>query len=411
MGPIGPILIGAALLAAGFFAGKLFHVAQDVGGDTVDGMSAVAGPAAQPHQNEPTISVPPPLPPLPPVKPAIGPIGPIAKTCPQIALELLVDLRQDGASKRWERTLAGQLARFGKRFNGPISSVKAAEINEWLRSLGVGVRCRNNYRAAIVRLVRYAQGRGYLAADWREIIQVEKPKVRRKEIKILGPDELVKLLAGTKPNMVAFTALQAFAGLRHEEIVRMKWSDIDLAARQIYVPISASKVPGSDRIVPMADNLRDWLLSVERRAGPVVKVGKTSMALGRAKGRAGIRMGKNETRNILRKSWISYRLAVTKNITLGADEAGNSPGVIKTNYRRPVAEAEAAAWFALVPGDEKTRQLILDLPGASTLEISVEVAQDSNLRPTQKPAQPPQTNGFEKIPPRQSLFTDGTPQP
>jgi integrase len=413
MGPIGPILIGAMLLGIGLALGLWLarispfnqpRIAQ-ISPTLLKSVPSVPSVAKTPGMGS--------IGPIPPVdKMSTPPISP-QKKCPEIIRELLISLKQDEAGEDWEKTLGQQLRRFGKSFDCPITEVKAADINLWLRSLGVCVETRNNYRAAIVRLVNYSKAWGYLPMDWREILQVEKPKAHPKEPRILAVDQLQKLLAGTLPNMLAFTVLQAFAGLRHREVRRMKWSDIDLPRRQIYVPKAAGK-GGRDRITPISDNLFGWLslildrLPPAQRRGPVmVELKKTSAALGRAKQKAAIPAGKNQTRNILRKSFISYRLALTKNITQTADESGNSPWIIKTNYRRPVPEDLAREWFAVIPGDEKTPQLAFDFwaerrpparpsPAASTIVIKVKVAQDSNLRPSQKTAQPPQTNGFER---------------
>ncbi len=53
--------------------------------------------------------------------------------------------------------------------------------------------------------------------------------------------------------------------------------------------------------------------------------------------------------NALRHSFISYRLAKTKDIAAVALEAGNSPKMIFAHYRELCTEAEAAQWFGIVP--------------------------------------------------------------
>jgi hypothetical protein len=53
--------------------------------------------------------------------------------------------------------------------------------------------------------------------------------------------------------------------------------------------------------------------------------------------------------NVLRHSFISYRLAIVKNEGQVALEAGNSPNVIFKNYRALVKEKAAQAWFNLMP--------------------------------------------------------------
>jgi len=53
--------------------------------------------------------------------------------------------------------------------------------------------------------------------------------------------------------------------------------------------------------------------------------------------------------NALRHSFISYRVAESKDMAATALEAGNSPKVIFQNYRELVTPAEAKAWFGIMP--------------------------------------------------------------
>ncbi|MEI7865023.1 MAG: hypothetical protein WCI38_06580 [Chthoniobacterales bacterium] len=53
--------------------------------------------------------------------------------------------------------------------------------------------------------------------------------------------------------------------------------------------------------------------------------------------------------NVLRHSFISYRIAKIKNANEVALEGGNSPNIIFRHYRELATEEEADAWFAIVP--------------------------------------------------------------
>ena len=50
-----------------------------------------------------------------------------------------------------------------------------------------------------------------------------------------------------------------------------------------------------------------------------------------------------------RHSFISYRLAVLKDVGQVSLEAGNSPQMVFKHYRQLVRESEAQAWFAIMP--------------------------------------------------------------
>jgi len=61
------------------------------------------------------------------------------------------------------------------------------------------------------------------------------------------------------------------------------------------------------------------------------------------------RLGIRWSHNVLRHSFISYRIAKVKNANEVALEAGNSPAVIFKHYRELATEAQADAWFAIRP--------------------------------------------------------------
>ena len=53
--------------------------------------------------------------------------------------------------------------------------------------------------------------------------------------------------------------------------------------------------------------------------------------------------------NALRHTYISARVAECGDVPRVADEAGNSPQVIRTNYLKRIRPAAAAEWFAIAP--------------------------------------------------------------
>jgi hypothetical protein len=61
------------------------------------------------------------------------------------------------------------------------------------------------------------------------------------------------------------------------------------------------------------------------------------------------RLGIKWPHNVLRHSFISYRIAKVKTANEVALEAGNSPMVIFKNYRELATEEQADAWFAIRP--------------------------------------------------------------
>src|SRR5215475_3439759 len=68
------------------------------------------------------------------------------KPIADVVAELLEDKKTHGASVRYIWNLRQSLNRFAQRFHTNIGSVTARLIEQWLASLGVGPRTRNNQR-------------------------------------------------------------------------------------------------------------------------------------------------------------------------------------------------------------------------------------------------------------------------
>ena len=121
---------------------------------------------------------------------------------------------------------------------------------------------------------------------------------------------------------------------------------IDLERRFITIRAGQAKT-ASRRIVPISDNLRQWLLPHVGK-GLVVPSAETYRKVTNLSRRLGIEW----PHNVLRHSFISYRIAKIKNANEVALEAGNSPDIIFRHYRELATEEQAAAWFAIMPPAE-----------------------------------------------------------
>src|SRR5207244_11768708 len=86
------------------------------------------------------------------------------KLLPDVVAELLEDKKANGASVRYMEDLRRRLNRFAQSFRTNIGSVTAGLIEKWILSLKVTPRKRNNYRAALVTLFRYAIKHGLLSS-------------------------------------------------------------------------------------------------------------------------------------------------------------------------------------------------------------------------------------------------------
>ena len=311
-----------------------------------------------------------------------------------VAEEMLKVKQSDGLSAEYLRHLRYDMNKFAAAFQGNIGTVMGPDVDKWLRGLGVSPRTRNNLRASVQTLFAFAKTQRYLPKDHDEIDAVMLAKNAVSEIEIFTPKEMAEILAHADKQLIPFLALGAFAGIRHAEIQRLEWADIQFDAGIVEIRAAKAKT-ASRRTVPILDNLRAWLLARHREVGLVcgdldtkneipalvqtinesrravwAKANRVSAdVLNESENRARDDAAKAkdkappgaETANIegwpafawkhnaLRHSFISYRVADIQNVAQVALEAGNSPQMIFKHYRELVRPDAAKAWFAIAP--------------------------------------------------------------
>lgn len=268
------------------------------------------------------------------------------KTPAEVLVEFLAAKKADGLSAAYHRTLRIALSTFAKQFDDYLANIAARDLDAWLRAAGRAPRTRNNLRAQVITLFRFAQAAGYLPRDKKtEAELTARAKVREAAVEIFTPDEVRRLLAAVKPKFIPFVALCAFAGLRTEEALRLDWGDVKFDQGVIEVSAAKAKT-ASRRLVPIQPNLAAWLSARWRYAkGPVCKHAKWQVSVQRYAAKAGI----NWHHNGLRHSFASYRLPIVKSAAEVALEMGNSPKVIFAHYRELATEAVSKEFWAILP--------------------------------------------------------------
>lgn len=259
--------------------------------------------------------------------------------------ECLAAKTADGLSAVYLHTLKSDLGRFCSTFKKNIADMRADEMSAWLRNLPVAPRTRNNMRRSICTLFHFARAQGYLPKHLpSEADDLPKAKEVPGEEAVFAPAQMRRLLDTAEGEQVVWLALGGFAGLRSSEIERLDWESVDLESGFIKI-LAAKTKKGRRRLVPISKNLAAWLRPHRKSSGRILRdqeVWKDVTALGK-------RLGLGWPRNVLRNSFISYRLAQTHDIARVAEEAGTSPAIIRTNYLELVTPGAAAAWFGLFP--------------------------------------------------------------
>ncbi|MEY3898115.1 MAG: hypothetical protein RLZZ214_3636 [Verrucomicrobiota bacterium] len=265
-------------------------------------------------------------------------------TIPEIVAEMLLHRKQDGASKVYLGQLKITLNRFATKFPGEVLDATSQEIDAWLRSLEVAPGTRNSMLRCIKVFFSFARGRNYLPEDRSTAADpLRLVKNVSNDYSIFTPKEMETILHAAPPRLIPISATEAFSGVRVAELSRLDWSAVDLDRRIIELRADQAKT-ASRRVVPITDNLAAWQALLERK-GKVVSAENLYVdmtALTRA-------LKIKWPRNVLRHSFISYRIATVKSADQVALEAGNSPSIIFKHYRELTTENEAEKWFGILP--------------------------------------------------------------
>ncbi len=275
--------------------------------------------------------------------------------------ELIVQARTDRKSTERLRRLETNLGKFADDINIEVHTVTPDIVSRWLSELKLAERTKKNYRDFIGFFCRFCVRRGYLAkgTDWLDGVQ-EYSARRFGQVEIYTPEEITLLLRTAErryPGMVPFLAIGAFAGLRHAEIPRLDWKDIELSKQpgESFIHVGAVENTKTDqrrRLVPVRENLKAWLMKYRKESGPVCPIiNTTKQSVMRIAAAAGMKW----KHNALRHSCISYRVAESGDVARVADESGNSAYVIRTNYLRRVKPAQATEWFGIMPKQKAKR--------------------------------------------------------
>lgn len=282
------------------------------------------------------------------------------KTVADVVEEFIADRRSAGCSAIHINDLGIRLGQFSASFVLPINAVSAPLVQQWIYGLknqktkkDTAARTKENMLRQVVSLFNFARRQKYVPAELAlEISEIPAPRKQHAPIGIYTPDEMRTILEAADAAIVPALAIAAFAGLRLAEVSRLNWRDVKLAEKVIVVGADIAKT-AARRLVPISDNLAAFLAPHAKRFGPINPCDEQAEKVGNALGdrfeRAAARAKVNWKRNGFRHSYISYRVAILKDVPAVALECGNSPQIIFSNYRALATDTEAKAWFSIRP--------------------------------------------------------------
>jgi integrase len=273
--------------------------------------------------------------------------------------DAVIEFRQSksvaGRSPLYLKDIDYRLRSFARAFHCDVRQLTPQDVADFLGALKFSPRSFNNHARLLGIFFRFCQARGWLSRATDLLGSVESRRDVGRGIEIFTSTEMRRILTAAPQRVAACIALQAFAGVRTAEFLRLHWTDLE--RRPGYIEISAGKAKtASRRLIPIAENLAGWLADSPRFEGriwPATERGYHAQLAAAAKA-----AGMEWKANGLRHSFISYRLAATSDVAKVALEAGNSPAMIFRHYRELATEAEAAEWFGIVPAASEAGNVV-----------------------------------------------------
>jgi integrase len=250
-------------------------------------------------------------------------------------------------SEKYLANIKQRLRRFVADFSDrAIKTLKVREIEGWLHGLDLSPQTVNNFRAIIGAFFEYAVRRELVEKN--PVTAVEKIKVVDAAPEIFTPEQLARLLNTAPAELLPALAIQAFAGLRTSELLRLDWGEVHQGRG--FITVSAKKAKTAKRrLIPIAPNLAEWLRPYASMTGPLWEKGFRSyhVAIRNLAAAIGLVRWPN---NGLRHSFASYHLAKHQNAPQLALEMGHStPRKVFDNYREVVAPEEAERYWIIRP--------------------------------------------------------------
>ena len=279
------------------------------------------------------------------------------KTVREVVDELIEAKGRANRSDRHVQDLKSRCGAFADAFvNVQIQSIGTADVRRYLEGKktegkDIAARTFKNHVNSLTNLFEFAKARAYVPKDFDGLDGIELPEDCGGAIEIYTPKDIAAILSVASAEILPAIALGAFAGIRSQELERLTWEDIRLADK--FMEIKGRRAgkrvskTGSRRLVPVPDNLAQWLAPYANRQGPIWAGEHFDFYNSMADTVAAAKVTKKD--NGLRHSFCSYRTAQAQDVAKVALEAGNSTQMIFQHYRELVTPAQAAQWFAVVP--------------------------------------------------------------
>lgn len=261
-----------------------------------------------------------------------------------------------------ERDLNLLIEEFG---NIQVGELNRQHLQALINNHASGSRRRFNIRAAIVSFFRWMRSREYLPDGITEADRLDKIDRGQGDVHVLTPAQMQTLLDNVRFEFLPWLVIGGFAGIRSEEIAPdpkskkspLMWEDFKWTRKLIDLRRETAKTGKKRRpqrrLIPIQDNLFEWLRPWHNATGRVCAVRPTQYETARL----GKFIGGKWPHNCLRDSYGSYWAAIHKNLPELAYQMGNSVQMIEQSYHERQEEHDALAYFSIMPTESSHKKV------------------------------------------------------
>ena len=253
----------------------------------------------------------------------------------------------------------------------PAHRITKDMILEWLDANGWSGLNRRHYISTVKALFNFALRQDPPLIESNPAAKIELPQIEAKEPVILKPADVQRLLYMAEevaPQVVPALAVAFFAGVRPSgELPRLTWADIKLQSDEPVIRIGeAIAKKRHRRSIPIQANLAAWLTKYRREDGRVMpadssfrrNLAKVLKKLNTDDDGKSVEHPFQMPFNAGRHAFASYAFK-----TYGQDKAAEWLGhgdtkLLHDTYKGDVSEAEASAFWGIVPAEQAQTNIV-----------------------------------------------------
>lgn len=176
-----------------------------------------------------------------------------------------VGAKAEATLLKYKQAVREFLTHLGKRANLPLTAINSADctaFRDQCRNLGRTPSSVTNLQKCLSAAFESAQKEGAIPHNpWKAVPVLKDLDKQRKQV--FTPIQIQKLLSTASNSWKGLILFGYFTGLRLQDIVNLKWENLDLASEMLLIIV---KKTGKDITVALHPDVKSWLDSQKTRS-------------------------------------------------------------------------------------------------------------------------------------------------